>query len=456
MIGTVALIAYGLWIVWVFRHDRRVRNLDSGGIWLVLVWVVIHATRPVSLWFNASGGSISRDEGSPVNAAIDLSLIVAVLVLLAHRRLRWSQVIKENSWLFVFYLFWALSISWSDDSFITFKRVFRDFGSVLMVLVVLTEREPGDAIKAVCVRMAYMCVPLSIVLWKYFPGVGRSFTGYDKSVQMVVGMTLHKNSLGMLVMIAALFLLWDLISRSRNISSADEKQRVAANILTLLMSWYLLLVVNSATSFICALLGSVLLIVLLSPSFPSFRRRLEVYVLVGLAVVGILSVLVDVKGAFFQTLQRSDNLTTRTEMWPVLIEHQTDVLIGPGFNMFWSEERLRRSPLPEEYGHFVQAHNGYLETYLNGGVIGTTLLVIVLLSSYWRLRKRLPTGSSELCMKMVIIIVVVIHNWTEASFNKLGLLWFITLFGVMVYSRTRAKKSRASVYRNTAREMVPV
>jgi len=432
MIGSLALIGYGLWLVWVFYHDRNVRQSESLGIWIVLVWVLIHATRPVSIWLNINT-VVSRDEGSPFDAIVDLLLIGAVLWTLGRRRVLWSQVARENGWLFAFYVFWVLSMSWSDDPFVTFKRVFRDFGNVLMVLVVLTEKNPSEAMRAICIRAAYVCVPLSIILYKYFPGIGRMFTGYNHSYMMFVGVTLHKNALGMLVMVAALVLLWDILSRKGQAYPRGGKWGLGPAFLTLLMSWYILTLANSATSLVCTIFGSVLLFVFMSPSFPSVRRRLEVYGVAGAVVVALLNLTFDLKGTFFETVERNETLTTRTDMWPVLIDHQTDVLVGPGFNMFWSGERLSR--LPEAYRDFLQAHNGYLETYLNGGIIGLTLLMLVLLSAYWRARKQLAVGAPEWCMKMVIIIVALGHNWAEASFNKVGPLWFMTLFGLMVYSR---------------------
>lgn len=437
MTGAIALIAYGFWIMVVFLHDRKIYRSDSVGVWIVFVWVLIHATRPVSTWFAGGIGGVARDEGSPVNAAIDLLLIMMAFVVLTLRRLRWSQVVKENGWFFIFYLFWALSIMWSDYPFLTFKRVFRDFGNVLMVLVVLAEGAPVEVIKVICLRIAYICIPLSIVLWKFYPGIGRSFTGYNGSVQMVVGVTGHKNSLGVLAMVAVVFLLWSLISRMSQTSSPGNKRGAVIDALTLAMAWYLLTAVNSATSFVCAILGSALLIAFMSPSFSSVRRGLELYAVVAVTLVAIVSVEVDIKKTFFQAVKRNETLTTRADMWPVLIDHQTNVLFGAGFNMFWSEERLKR--LPEEYQNFLQAHNGYLETYLNGGVVGATLLVIILLSSYWRVRKRLAMGSPESSIKMVIIVMVLAHNWTEASFNKMGFLWFVTLFSVMVYPSLNRK-----------------
>ena len=108
-----------------------------------------------------------------------------------------------------------MSILWSDYPIITFKRLFKDLGNIVMVLIVLTDREPSEAIRAVCVRLAYLCVPLSIVLIRYYPDWGRDFVGYQKNVQMYVGVTTQKNTLGIIVLVSALFLLWDLLESAR-------------------------------------------------------------------------------------------------------------------------------------------------------------------------------------------------------------------------------------------------
>src|SRR6185436_2832258 len=281
MMGPLILFAFTVCLIWLLYHDGKERASVSPAAWIVVVWAMIHGSRPVMDWFSGEAvrGPIytsSADEGNLTEALISLTLMLAGLVVLLRRGVRLSVVIRDNVWLFVFYLFWFLSVSWSDYPLITFKRLFRDLGTVVMVLVVLTEMNLGEAIKAVCARIAFVLIPLSVLLIRYYPDLGRVYSGYDRSEVMWVGVATHKNTLGGLALMGALFLLWDLLDRQGKYWGTAKKGTFIARILVLLMSWYLLVIANSVTSLLCALLGSALLIAFSTPSIRQRPGRLEV------------------------------------------------------------------------------------------------------------------------------------------------------------------------------------
>ena len=68
------------------------------------------------------------------------------------------------------------------------------------------------------------------------------------------------------------------------------------------------------------------------------------------------------------------------------------------------------------YYHLNEAHNGYLETYLDGGLIGLFLLIILLFTSLSRLSKRVPNGTSLDTIRLIFVIVNVVYNITESPF----------------------------------------
>src|SRR5690348_13726721 len=152
------LLAFSVCLLWLFYCDGKERASVSSAIWIVVAWAVNYGSRSVTEWFKVGEGPIraeSADEGNPVEALISLSLIAAGAIVLMRRGIRLSVVIRSNAWLCVFYLFWFTSIFWSDYPLITSKRLFKDLGNVIMVLVMLTELEPSEALKAVCARVAY-------------------------------------------------------------------------------------------------------------------------------------------------------------------------------------------------------------------------------------------------------------------------------------------------------------
>lgn len=437
MTGLLGFFTLGLWIFWAFYHDVKERPSVSSSVWIAVALLFLHGTRPLTSWFGWES-QYSRDEGNPEEAFVNLTLIVAGLIMLRRRGILWSAVIRDNKWLFVFYLFWFMSIIWSDYPVITFKRLFKEFGYVVMVLIILTDREPGEAIKAVCVRFAYLCIPLSVVFIRYYPDWGRVFGGYQKNVPMYVGVSTHKNVLGILVLVSALFLLWDLLDSPEKFRKRLKKATFVSRVLVLLMCWYLLMIIDSQTSLICALLGSGLLVVLFK--FPSLRHnpaRLEAGGLGAAVVILVLDLFIDIKETFLHSVGRDPTLTTRTDIWPLLIEFQDNPLFGKGYNTFWAGERMEL--LADKTFGIIQAHNGYIETYLNGGLIGVGLLVVLLLLTYIRTRNSLVLSMPDSSIRFVILLMTIFHNYSEASFNKVGPLWFVTLFTFMEYRNRQSR-----------------
>jgi exopolysaccharide production protein ExoQ len=453
--GFLALFTFSLWLLWIFYRDGKERASVSSSVWIVVGWLFIHSTRPLSVWLGWES-HYSRDEGNPEEALFNFILIVAGLIVVMRRRIQWLELIKDNKWLFVLYLFWFLSILWSDYPFITFKRLFKEVGNIFMVLIVLTDRDPSETIRAVCVRFAYLCIPLSIILIRYYPQWGRTFVGYHRDTLMYTGVTTQKNMLGLLVLVSALFVLWDLLEHRGKNRSATEKLIYTSNVLVLLMCWYLLWLIDSATSLICAVVGSVLFLMFRRPFFRENPVRMEAFGLSAAVILALFDSVFDIRKTFVESLGRNMTLTTRTEIWDIVRDYQDNPLVGQGFETFWAGERLEQ--LADKTFGIIQAHNGYLETYLNGGLIGVGLLVIVLLSAYKRIRKKLVLGKPEDCIRFTIFLTAMIYNYTEASFFKIGVLWFVIAFAIIEYrvQRSPMQSVMRSALENSVRQPIPL
>lgn len=431
--GALLLLAFAAVLIQLYYHDGKDRPLVSRSTWIVVLWTIIYGSRPITEWFSQSGGRAilpdSVDEGNSTEALISLSFLFVGCVALFRRNIRWDRVLKDNVAVVVFYVFWWLSILWSDYPLITFKRLLKESSVIIMTLLMLTELAPGEAIRAICVRGSYLCIPLSVLLIRYFPEWGRAYVGYDRSEVMWVGVATHKNTLGVLAMVGAIFLLWDVLESWRKRAPRISWSLMVPRITTLGLCWYLLSIVNSVTSLLCAALGSVLLVALHVTSIKNRQRRLELVGVSVLAVVLLLDSFVGIKEDFLNAMGRDPTLTTRTEIWPMLVELQPNAVVGAGFNTFWAGERLRISF--EKFGGIFQAHNGYLETYLNGGLVGVGLLSGILVVAYLQIRKRLVFDAPEAGIRLVLLVIAVVYNYSEASFNKSGVLWLLTSFAIM-------------------------
>ena len=72
-----------------------------------------------------------------------------------------------------------------------------------------------------------------------------------------------------------------------------------------------------------------------------------------------------------------------------------------------------------------QAHNGYLETYLNLGIIGFSILMFQIISGIIKIKKQLLINYSFSVLKLTFLIIILFHGWTEASFHGPNNLWLI-------------------------------
>jgi O-antigen ligase len=418
-------------IVWLFVRDIRRRPEVSIASWLVLIWAVIFASRPVSSWFESGVPMASVEdylEGSPVDRTVYLALILGGYAVLFLRRASLPALIRRNVPLLAFYGFWAVSVLWSDYPFVAFKRWFKDFGAVAMILVLLTERNPVEAIKAVFVRCAYLLVPMSVLFVRFIPEIGRTYTGYARDELMYIGVATHKNTLGALLVVSCVFLVWDLTTARRRPGNAGSRLAWIDGTIVFGMSIYLLRIANSATAMLCTVLGIGLFFVFGWQVVRSRVKLAEIYAVIAVALWFLLNAAFDINRLVVSSVGRDMTLTTRTDAWQLFFVLDVNPWIGAGFKSFWAGERMTR--IWRDFPGIVQAHNGYIETYLEGGVIGLGFLAMMLLWGLQKMKQHLAEGEDFARVRLTFLIVTLFYNFSEAAFTQLSLLWIVTLLVV--------------------------
>jgi exopolysaccharide production protein ExoQ len=439
-------------VAWLIASDVRRHAEVSSAVWIPVIWVVLMSSRPVASWFSwgagAGGVAEAYDEGNPFDRWVYFVLMLLATSVLMRRRVTVGQLLRANQWVVIFFVYCAFSITWSDAPNIAVKRWLKDFGNILMVVVVLTEARPTEAVRALFFRVASILVPLSVVLVKFFGELGRAYHVWSGEM-MYTGVATHKNSLGAFAMLCCLYLVWGSLPRPRGTSHGIGVGITTSDVVLLLLTIWLLVIARSATALSCTAVG---VLTLLGLRVKAVRANIWPLGLAVLSIGLILWVLDSSLGLseyiIVDLLGRDMTLTTRTEVWPVLVQHAQSVAFGAGFNSFWSGDRLRQ--LYSKFG-IIQAHNGYLETFLNVGLVGFSLLVMVLMSSIRRLKRALVDSPELSTIQMVILIVAVIYNFSEATFSKMSPLWFALLLtlvwcGPGSRSLTRSKSIRSQRY----------
>lgn len=455
----IALLLCFLFIAVLYVRDRKLRPMSSPALWIALLWIVIVGSRPVSLWL---GKGITVDtpedylDGSPFDRNIFLILIIATVIVLAGRRARGEKLLVSNRWFFAFLAYCAVSVLWSDYTFVSFKRWIKELGNVMVVIMILTEREPVQAFRAVFARYTTFALPLSVVLIKYYPELGRYYNRWTWE-PAYSGITTNKNELGIILVICGLFLVWDLVARHAAPAGRKKKDsldRISRIALFLMLIW-LLMVTGSSTAVVCMVLGTTILFLLKRPIVRRQLRHMGTYsALLGLlllmlyTVPGMLELVVHAAG-------RDMTFTGRTDIWADLLKEPINPIVGTGYQSFWLGPGAERM-WEKYYFHPTQAHNGYLETYLNGGVVGLFLLAAMLIATGRKLRNAVLRESSFGTILFTYYIVALFYNWTEAMFNMLSLLWLVVIFAALYVPAAAETAPQAALPRKPAsRDRIP-
>jgi O-antigen ligase len=90
-----------------------------------------------------------------------------------------------------------------------------------------------------------------------------------------------------------------------------------------------------------------------------------------------------------------------------------------------------------------QAHNGYLETYVNLGLIGVFLLVGLLGATYRKARRSLLEDFEWGRFRLGYLCAAIVYNWTEAGFKTVSLVFFLFYIIAIDIPRRRTRSTRA-------------
>jgi O-antigen ligase len=393
------------------------------------IWVAILASRPVGLWLDASQSAWANvDEGSPLDRAVLVVLIGLAVVILVRRRLDWQGWAIENLWVLMFFVYCGMSLLWSDFPDVALKRWIRAAGSVLIIIVILSEKDPVEAVRAVIRRCVYVLVPASLLLIKYSRGTAVAYNWWTGE-EYLVGVTTDKNALGRLCLVATVFLVCDI--GAAGIGGVSAKRRLldrALGVIMLCLTVWLLLKSKSATSMVAAVGGVALWGAFGVAPIRTRVRRIGSFILVAVVLLCALEATVGLMELVVISVGRNMTLTDRTDIWRDLWNFGTNPILGVGYDSFWLGERL------EDFlsKHQVSAaHNGYLEAYLEIGGVGVVLLMGMLMSTFRKVKRALVFRFFYGRLRMIMLCLFVVYNLTESSYKITTLIGFLFVLAGM-------------------------
>jgi O-antigen ligase len=316
---------------------------------------------------------------------------------------------------------------WSDFPVVALKRWIRDLGNYLVIIVVLYEANTLEAVRTFLRRLYYLLIPLSILMIKYFPATAISY-GFWSGLAEFVGAATSKNTLGATCMLSGIFFFWDSATRWPERKEKRTKRILMVNALFILMSYWVLRMSSSATAFVCFLLGCGIILFYSAwgkHHLAFFKFAIPVFFFAYL----ILGFGFGLNDALAGQLGRDATLTGRTNIWDAVLSTDVNPVLGTGYESFWLGPRLDQ--VWRKAGAVNQAHNGYLEFYLNFGIMGLCLLGGLLIASYAAICKRFTDSPSLASLAIALWTLPLFYNMTEAAF-KPSFMCLTFLLGAIV------------------------
>lgn len=448
-----------LFVVFVYRVvERRRTAIVSPALLLPLLWYMLVSSRSTGVWLSVLGVPVPSGggdtDGSIIDRTVYFVLCLIGLHILSRRNIEWRPIFRENRWLIVLFLFMLLSVAWSDYPWVSIKRLVKSFTAVVMALVVLTDADAFTAIDSILRRGAYLLVPFSIIVIKYFREIGVQYDWSGTGVSWC-GLSTSKNTLGQLAMTSALCFVWSI---ARN----WKKKRPWAifDYLYLAMSLYLLKGSDDALSVTSLSVFGVGFFIFLISFYlrnkpPVASRALTVSCVF---ILGILSILLvhtlspfrqdSILGTVIRGLGRDMTISGRTDIWTdVLKVASRNPLFGVGYGGFWIG-RTANIPWDEQLSWVLgEGHNGYLDAYLQIGLIGVLLVLAVAFSARPRIIQSFAADFEYGRYRMTFLVVILFVNLTESTFLRgEHSLWFLFLLSVIsVPSQDERKMEETAV-----------
>lgn len=425
MSPSIATLLCILLILYLFWIDRKNSEGVSVAIWIPFIWMFLSASRYVSQWLNLGTPELSIDvylEGSPIDSVVFTILILAGMIVLVKRRINWGDLVKQNACVWLFFAYGFLSIVWSDYPFVALKRLIKALGTVSMALVILTEDRPYIAMGVILKRLAFVLLPLSVLFIKYYPELGRA---YHMGQPMFTGVGFQKNALGRLCLITGIYFLWN-IFQGRKAELEGQRLHFSIYFIILPMIVWLLYMANSATSLACIFFTLCLFLISRQSVFVRQPRNIITFSLLCVILYGMMELMFDVKNTIIMLLGRQPDLTDRVYAWDNYLSMVINPIVGYGYESFYTSVMMRNM-----VDYFISTHNGYLEMYLNLGIIGLLFMAAWIWTGLLKVWQQLPSDFPAALLRFAIIVVAVLYNWTESAFAGTNNIWMLLIFAVM-------------------------
>ena len=381
----------------------------------------------VPLWQQMSGNPYDAVEGDPIQRGILLSgYVITLSTILIYPR-KAFRLVRKSPLIWILILWAALSILWSGSPDITFRRVIGILLTTLYTLV-LYIRYPFQSFLRLLGVAFLIAILFSLLMVIFIPEWGIMSSIHEGDWE---GVFVNKNSLGK-VSIFALFFFASLFSFSRN------RNQLVLWACAIILGIITLVGSHSVTALV--VFGTMILGVFLIRAGRSWGKAWPIFLMLTSVICGgVLILTIQNSEVLFDALGRDTSLTGRVPLWDVLIPMGLRQPLGFGYGAFWLGWEGPSAEVWSRLNWFLpNAHNGFLEIWLNLGWVGLALGIMLLGKIFFVNLPLALTGSKEAIFWLILCLIIITYNLVEVNFfNQNNIFWVMIAYA---YISTQLRK----------------
>jgi uncharacterized membrane protein YuzA (DUF378 family) len=242
--------------------------------------------------------------------------------------------------------------------------------------------------------------------------------------------------LGVDCFVLLLFLFWCWLQLKPATPGKAKSKETRLIYALFVMGIWCLYKAHSFTSWVGLVGGALTMIVVGLPSFN--RKSVGKYALAALLFIVTAQITFDVVSVI-QELRGKETYDGRGELWSILLSAGINPIIGVGFESFWMGPRVQTLWSMPQFRTWKpnEAHNGYLEIYLNLGIIGLFAFAMLIHEVFGKSKRELLDDFRWGRYRFGFLIALLAYNWTEAGFRGLSVAYFVLFLLASTYRRVQ-------------------
>lgn len=344
-------------------------------------------------------------------------IIISLLLLCSHSTQLKNKINLSISTILPLLSFLFLSCFWSDNLSYSLLKFIQILIVIIIIKILTLYFEPEKQVQ--------------LIDYSLFAGIFLSVLPFFSNYygDRFIGVYQHPNTLGFIAALSGIFIIY---RYKRNCISLFEL------IVRLSIILYVLFAANSATSLMLLIIYSVLV---LMPTKITYNTP----------IIAILALTTSLIQLILSLLGRDLSFTGRTRFWSALwIEMTTGpkstLIFGHSLGGFFNTHNINGPSwqFASKYGFPLdvtgQAHNGYIQLFVENGLIGIFLFTLVIMLLF----KRFYKNKEDCKHYFALLICLLISNFTESRIFYTGIGTFIFIYIIQFTASIEKKKNEIS------------